>query len=166
MTTNMTPLEDAIQDRDLPEIQRILSSISAPSQDELDMALEMAVESDQHGGYIDALEPLLAAGANITESAFVGASHRDDNLVYQAFLDHGWDINSMEFGQPALRFVHPPGVSQAKTEFKCPKVLQPTTLTESSGFSLTELIATCVAQKRQYGYATCNSCLSRRYSCS
>jgi hypothetical protein len=110
MTTDMTPLEDAIQDRDLPEIQRILSSISAPSQDELDMALEMAVESDQDGGYIDALEPLLAAGANITESAFVDASHRDDNLVYQAFLDHGWDINSMEFGQPALRFVQLSGI--------------------------------------------------------
>jgi hypothetical protein len=37
MTTNMTPPEDAIQDRDLPEIKRILSSIPPPSQDELDM---------------------------------------------------------------------------------------------------------------------------------
>jgi hypothetical protein len=110
MTTNMTPLEDAIQDRNLPEIKRILSSIPAPSQDELDMALSMATDSDQHGGYIDALEPLLSAGALITESAFIGASHRDDNIVYRAFLDHGWDINSMEFGQPALRFVHFSGV--------------------------------------------------------
>ena len=65
----------------------------------------MAVEADQDVGYVDALEPFLAAGANITESAFVGASHRDDNLAYQAFLDHGWDMDSMEFGQPALRFV-------------------------------------------------------------
>lgn len=107
MKTNVTPLEDAIQDRDLPEIKRILSSIPAPSHDELDMALSMAAESDQHGGYIDALEPLLSAGANITGSAFIGSSHRDDNTVYQAFLDHDWDINSMEFGQPALQFVHP-----------------------------------------------------------
>jgi hypothetical protein len=89
MTTNMTPLEDAIQDRNLPEIKRILSSIPAPSQGESNLALSMAAESDQHGGYIDTLEPLIAAGANITESAFVGASHRDDNIVYQAFLDHG-----------------------------------------------------------------------------
>lgn len=109
MTTKMAPLEDAIQDGDL-EIKRILSSIPAPSQDELDMALSIAAESNQHGGYIDALEPLLAAGANITESAFIGASHRDDNIVYQAFLDHGWNINSMEFGQPALRFVHLSGI--------------------------------------------------------
>jgi hypothetical protein len=64
----MTPLEDAIQDRDLPKIKRILSSIRAPSQDELDMALSMAAESDQHGGYIDALEPLLSAGTHITDS--------------------------------------------------------------------------------------------------
>ena len=101
----MTPLEYAVEDRDLPRIKRILSSVSPPDQEELDLALSMAADSDNHGGYIDAVELLLSAGASITETVFQGAGRRDDNLVYQALFDHGWDINSMEFGQPALRHV-------------------------------------------------------------
>jgi hypothetical protein len=59
----------------------------------------MAADSEVHGGYIDAVELLLFTGALITEVAFIGALHRDDNITFQALLDHGWDINSMEFGQ-------------------------------------------------------------------
>jgi hypothetical protein len=65
----------------------------------------MAADSEVHGGYIDAVELLLFTGGLITEVAFIGALHRDDNITFQALLDHGWDINSMEFGQPALWFI-------------------------------------------------------------
>ncbi len=61
-------------------------------------------------GYIDGLEPLPSCDAHITGSSFIGDSDRDDNIIYEVFLDHGWDINSMGSGQRDLRFVHHSGI--------------------------------------------------------
>jgi hypothetical protein len=40
----------------------------------------------------------------VTESVFRRACHSKDLVVFQHLLDHGWDINSRPFGEPALRY--------------------------------------------------------------
>lgn len=100
---DMSSLEFFIRDHNLAQIESILCSTPQPPQREVDEALADAVDE----GFIDAVELLLSHGANITEPAFLGATSRPDNRVFQAFLNHGWDINSTEYGETALRSVMP-----------------------------------------------------------
>jgi hypothetical protein len=62
----------------------------------------MLATSHKEGGGGNAVMPLLFYGARITEPAFLGATSYPDNTIFQIFLDFGWDINSLEFGEPAL----------------------------------------------------------------
>lgn len=47
---------------------------------------------------------LLPNGACITKLAFLSAARSEDLAIFQEFLNYGWDINSTEFGEPALRY--------------------------------------------------------------
>ncbi|KUJ12937.1 uncharacterized protein LY89DRAFT_737835 [Mollisia scopiformis] len=93
-------LEDALRDFNTPKAVEILESSHNLSQNELNSALRIAISSSSPDTAID---HLLSHGAQITETVFYGASARKYVISFQAFLDHGWDINSLEFGQPALR---------------------------------------------------------------
>ena len=85
---------------DLDQLQELFSSKPKPSQDELDKALSVATWA----GHAKVVGLLLSQRARITYSAFYGATSRENTAIFQEFLDHGWDINSTEFEDPALRY--------------------------------------------------------------
>ncbi|KAE8444282.1 hypothetical protein EG329_000689 [Mollisiaceae sp. DMI_Dod_QoI] len=96
----MTTLEDALYDLNLNRVLEILEFNHDLSKIELDEALAIAISSEGPDG---AIMPLLSHGALLTHWSFCGAAARRDVVAFKAFLDHGWDINSLDFGQPALR---------------------------------------------------------------
>ncbi|CZR65974.1 uncharacterized protein PAC_15874 [Phialocephala subalpina] len=98
----MSALEEALEEVNVDRVLEILESNPGLSQDELDNTLFEAVSSE---GLEAAITPSLIHGAKITQRTFLGATRRQDVVAFQAFLDHGWDINSVEFDQPALRLV-------------------------------------------------------------
>lgn len=97
----MAALEDAVYDFtiDIDKLVAILKSNHNIPQSELDSALTIAICE----GPDDVITLLLSHGARITDGSFCGAAGRRDVKAFEAFLDHGWDINSLEFGEPALR---------------------------------------------------------------
>jgi hypothetical protein len=97
----MTEIEDAIYDQTLQKVMQILARIPAPSQEELNLGLCCAIDLD---GDIRAMEPFFASGAQITLNSFQSAFARHDLVAWQAFIDHGWDINSVEYGDVAIRY--------------------------------------------------------------
>jgi hypothetical protein len=101
-TSEIATLESAIYAHDLDRVKEILNFDPRPSQRELDKALMLAT-SHEEGGDVNAVMPLLFYGARITEPAFLAAVRYPDNTIFQIFLDFGWDINSLDFGEPALR---------------------------------------------------------------
>lgn len=100
----MATLKTTIVDGDIKGLQAQLSSNSDFTQLELDKALAVAVSSQ---GHIDAVVSLLAHGARINSVSFIVAVEQENVAVLQAFLDYGWDINSVEFDDPALRYGSP-----------------------------------------------------------
>jgi hypothetical protein len=90
----------ACSNGDLQKVQDLLDSDWKPSQEELDTALYNATWK----GFVAITALLLSSGACITDMAFIGATHNEDPAIFQEFLNHGWDINSTEFGDPALRY--------------------------------------------------------------
>ncbi|KAL2070256.1 hypothetical protein VTL71DRAFT_13282 [Oculimacula yallundae] len=66
---------------------------------DLNTALDYALLPD---GDDRAVAPLLSHGAKITIGAFSTAALRDNTFALQAFHDHGWDVNSTEFGEPMI----------------------------------------------------------------
>lgn len=100
----MAALDDALRHSNMVEVTKILQSDHMLSQQELNSALLTAVS---RAGQDNAIAALLAHGAQITEGSICLAVTRGDVIAFQAFLDYGWDINSLEFGQPALRYSTP-----------------------------------------------------------
>jgi len=95
-------LEDAIFDQNIDLVLQILNSHEALSQDELNTALANATEIEE--GCHEAILPLLSHGAQITSQAVKGAAQHKDIDIFQTFLDHGWDINTLLTGvTPIMR---------------------------------------------------------------
>lgn len=69
-------------------------------QEDLNDALKYPIVDKIHG--LVAL--LLHHGAQVTEGVFRRGCNSKDFVVFQTLLDHGWDINSRPFGEPALRY--------------------------------------------------------------
>jgi hypothetical protein len=91
---------DALSSSNVEEVGNILQSGHALSQQELNSALLTAVSRAEQS---DTVAKLLSHGAQITTGAIGFAARRGDVIAFRAFVDHGWDINSLEFGQPTLR---------------------------------------------------------------
>ena len=98
----MITFESAIEDQDLEAVLELLESKPRPSQKELNKALASAVDPEL--GLPDAVVPLFENGACITENVFLEGVTREDVELWEIFLKYGWDINSLEFGQTALRY--------------------------------------------------------------
>ena len=47
---------------------------------------------------------LLSKGAKLDMSCFMISINRANQGVFEELLDHGFDLNSTEFGEPALRY--------------------------------------------------------------
>lgn len=83
------------------QVKAVLDASPASSQDELDAALEHATWR----GDVEIVGLLLSRGARLKEISFIGATRTRNPALFEEFLKHGWDINSTEFGSPALRCV-------------------------------------------------------------
>lgn len=106
-------LRDAIEAAsaagDLPKVKALVESWSTastgstPSRDAsrpepdkpLKEALQAALTEAAENGHAEVVSFLLERGANITSAALRGGRDSRSTSVFQAFLDHGWDINSM-----------------------------------------------------------------------
>lgn len=89
-------LRGAISDQDINLILQILNSHEALSQNELNIALADATVIEE--GCRDAILPLLSHGAQITSHAVNNAADHEDIDIFQMFLNHGWDINTLLTG--------------------------------------------------------------------
>jgi hypothetical protein len=84
---------------DVDKVQELLNSDWKLSQAELNDALYKATLK----GHATIAALLLSNGARITKITILAAARNEDLLIFQEFLNHGWEINSTEFGGPALR---------------------------------------------------------------
>ena len=92
-------LNTACSDGDVEKVQELLTGDWKPSQAELNDALYKATLK----GHATIAAFLLSNGAHITQQTFLAATRNKDLPIFQEFLNHGWNINSTEFGGPALR---------------------------------------------------------------
>ena len=54
---------------------------------------------------VETIKTMFSHGATLKDSSFSKAISREEPAVFQQLLDHGWDINTTEFGCPAVTFV-------------------------------------------------------------
>lgn len=97
-------LRKAIEKGQDNEVKTILDSNDTNfSEQELTNALYPAAREAK----AQIVAQLLSHGARISEMAFLGACMSQAPAVFQQFINHGWDINSAKFGDPALRYAYP-----------------------------------------------------------
>ena len=97
--SSLTVLKQLINTDDANGLDLNLATRDTISQSELDECLESAMP----GASIDIIRLLLQHGARLTILSFGKAIGRQDPAVFQLLLDHGWDINSTEFGRSAVQ---------------------------------------------------------------
>lgn len=96
---SLTPLATACSEGNVNLVETMLNANPTPSQGELDGALERATWA----GHIEPVRLLLSQGARLNRMSFIGVVRSRDPAMFEELLQHGWDINSTEFGSPALR---------------------------------------------------------------
>lgn len=96
-------LRKAAEDGESDEVKALLGSHASFS----DLELANALSSAARAGHSEVLGLILSHGIPINEQAFLGACTAEEPAVFEQFIDHGWDINSTEFGHTALRYAHP-----------------------------------------------------------
>ncbi len=84
-------LDDACREGDLQRLQSLLNPPAKPTDEDLEYALTAAAE-EGHSHIVSFL--LDHKGVEITDTMVARATHGNSTAVYQAFLDHGWDINT------------------------------------------------------------------------
>ncbi|KAH0555920.1 hypothetical protein GP486_006133 [Trichoglossum hirsutum] len=63
---------------------------------------QLKLENAAREGYSFLVSFLLGQGAEITNSVLAAARNSNSTEVFQAFLDHGWDINELYWGTTSL----------------------------------------------------------------
>ena len=94
-------IKDATKSNDTKKLRKWLRQWPDPEYEAKQDCLELAIRE----GSIETIKTLLAHGATLTYIAFLKAIHREEPAVFQQLLDHGWDIDSTEFGRPAVTSV-------------------------------------------------------------
>ncbi|KAI9760178.1 MAG: hypothetical protein M1840_002595 [Geoglossum simile] len=108
--------EEACRTGRLQEAESLLDQWSAsspraaapwaiPRLDSLDdphAARQWRLENVAEEGYSFLVSFLLGQGAEITSSVIIAAGKSNSTEVFQAFLDHGWDINEQYWGTTSL----------------------------------------------------------------
>lgn len=92
-------LKTACFDGDVEKVQKLITCDWKLSQAELNDALYQATWK----GHATIAALLMSNGAHITKQTFLAAIRNEGFPIFKVFLNHGWDINSTEFGDPALR---------------------------------------------------------------
>jgi hypothetical protein len=110
--------EEACRTRRLQEAQSLLDQWSASSPraaapwaiprlnslDDPHAARQSRLENAAEEGYSFLVSFLLEQGAEITSSVIIAAGKSNSTEVFQALLDHGWDINEQYWGTTSLRY--------------------------------------------------------------
>jgi hypothetical protein len=114
--------EEACRAGRLQEAQSLLDqwSISSPKSaafrtnaavplpsffDDPHAARQSKLENAAQEGYSFLVSFLLERGAEITHLVLAAARESSSTEVFQAMLDHGWNINEQYFGTTSLRYV-------------------------------------------------------------
>ncbi len=103
-TTDLSSLRSAICDHDIDQIKQILQDTPIIPQVDLNRALSFATQKTK----VEAIKVLMSQGAQVNENAFYFACSKHNVAIFEALLEFGWDINSVEFGEPALRYASSP----------------------------------------------------------
>lgn len=93
-----TTLQDAIRSDDLENITTSLKNHPMLKQADLDECLTLAIP---HGS-LSTIKLLLHLGAELNRVTLLKACMRAVPAVFELLMDFGWDIDSVEFGVPAL----------------------------------------------------------------
>lgn len=99
----MSELSGLAFDAKCDALERELKSNKHITQSSLDDALYRAIENDQ----VQAVRMLLAHGAQLKRVSFLAVCRHRSIPIFDALAEHGWDVNSLEFGGPALRYFPP-----------------------------------------------------------
>jgi hypothetical protein len=97
-------LKEAIQANDFDRLEAALDVRPSVSQEKLDECLKAAMPEAS----TDIIRLLLQRGAKLQMWSYGQAITRSEPEVFQLLMDHGWDIDSTEFGRPAVLLVPPP----------------------------------------------------------
>lgn len=92
-------LKNIISLGDISALANKVQTLPGLPQTELDDALTFGVQN----AAIDVVGALLDHRSQITEIAFYAALKKEDTVLLQTFIDHGWDINTTEFGPPPIQ---------------------------------------------------------------
>lgn len=92
-------LQDILSANDSAGFEVYMSKHSGISQAELDRCLGSVMPA----GSLDMIKVLLDHGSKLTVSSTHFAIARQDSALFQLLLDHGWDINSTEFGRSPVQ---------------------------------------------------------------
>lgn len=104
----LSAMESASAEGDLQEVKALLEQLSPTitngttngdqppleTDEDLKITLQAALVEAARHGHAAVGSLLLDRGAKITSSVLSGAKESKSTSVYQALLDHGWDINS------------------------------------------------------------------------
>lgn len=94
-------IQDAIKSNDTKTLRKWLRQGPDPGYEAKQDCLKLAIRESS----IETIKTLLSHGATFTDHSFYKAIDREEPAVFQQLLDCGWDIDSTEFGSPAVTFV-------------------------------------------------------------
>lgn len=103
----------AIDAGDVVAIEQGLHELGVLSEQHLDNAFTYAIRNAS----ADTVDILLRHGARLKNTGLsrFELDNRGDPAIYEKLIEHGWDINSTEFGAPWLWYVFAP----PQIEFEC-----------------------------------------------
>lgn len=96
----MDEMVAACRSGNIASIEEMLSSEVVVS--DLQKGLCEAIEAEQ----IPIIRMLMQHGVTIDELSFRAAIRAGSIDIYNCFLENGWEINNLEHGKTALRYVH------------------------------------------------------------
>ena len=90
----------AMDDGDIPALEQQFYELGVLSEDTLDDAFVYAIANSS----ADVVESLLRHGARLQGGSMsrYELRKRGDPAIYRKLLEHGWDIDSTEFGSTAV----------------------------------------------------------------
>ncbi|KAJ4295569.1 hypothetical protein N0V90_007582 [Kalmusia sp. IMI 367209] len=90
-----------IDSGNIGKLEKRLSELATLTEAQLDVAFTYAVGN----GSADVVGTLMRHGARLKYMSWIELSKRGELSIYHMVIDNGWDINSTEFGAPAIMMV-------------------------------------------------------------
>jgi hypothetical protein len=97
-------IQEAIISNDRKPLRRWLGQDPEPSYEAKQDCLSIAICQSS----VETIKTLLSHGATLNDDSFQEAIEREELTIFQQLLNHGWNINTTEFGRPAITSVSLP----------------------------------------------------------